>query len=133
MHTDPGRPLHRIMFVEDNPDITLVARLALEKIGGFEVRFCASAEEALDAVEAFKPDMILLDVMLPGMDGPTLLQRLRQLEECRETPFIFVTAKAQAKELRELKATGVVDVIAKPFDALNLASQLKEIWSGVPR
>ncbi len=73
--------------------------------------------------------MILLDVMLPGMDGPALLQRLRRLDVCAATPFVFVTAKAQASDIRNLDALGVAGVIAKPFDALNLAAQLRAIWA----
>jgi len=123
--------LRRVLYVEDNPDIASIAKLALERLGGLEVCICSNAEEALGFVAKFKPDMILLDVMLPGMDGPALLQQLRNLDVCRGVPFVFLTAKAQASDVRRLKALGVADVIPKPFDPLTLADLLRKIWMRV--
>jgi len=121
--------LRRILYVEDNPDIVTVARFALEKIGGLEVCFCFSADEALERVEGFEPEMIVLDVMLPGMDGPALLLQLRKLDICAAIPIVFITAKAQGSDIRYLDSLGVAGVIAKPFDAVNLAAQLRGIWA----
>jgi diguanylate cyclase (GGDEF)-like protein len=120
--------LHRILMVEDEPDIQAVARLALEAIGGFDVRLCSSGAEAIAAGPAFGPDLILLDVMMPGMDGPTTLHALRQLPRLTRTPVVFLTAKVQPSEIAQYKALGVLDVISKPFDPLILSETIKEIW-----
>src|SRR5215210_3699127 len=98
-----ANPLQRILYVEDEADIRQVAKIALETVGGFTVELCASGAEALRSVSRFKPDLILLDVMMPGMDGPTTLTKLRNIREWRQTPAIFMTAKIQPQEILELK------------------------------
>lgn len=120
--------LPRILYVEDEPDIQAVAKLALEMVGGFEVKVCSSGEEALSEVDAFAPDMILLDVMMPGMDGPSTLQALREKPSFAQTPVAFMTAKVQPAEVAHYRSLGARDVIAKPFDPMTLASQVKAIW-----
>ena len=122
------RPLQRILYAEDEPHIAAVARVSLEKIGGFTLCLCSSGQEALDQAAQFKPDLILLDVMMPGLDGPATLAAMRRIDTLRETPVIFMTAKAQASELARYRALGAADVISKPFAALKLAGQLREIW-----
>ena len=124
-----GRQLNRILYVEDEPDIRQVAQLALEVVGHFTLKVCSSGEEALQALPRFKPDLILLDVMMPGMDGPTTLRKLRELPESSGVPAIFMTAKVQPQEVVELKRIGALDVIAKPFDPMTLARTVREIWS----
>ncbi len=120
--------LQRIMYVEDEPDIQAVAKLALEMVGGFTVKICSSGEEALrDAVD-FAPDMILLDVMMPGMDGPSTLKALRELPSLAVVPVAFMTAKVQPQEVAHYKSLGALDVIPKPFDPMNLANQIRAIW-----
>jgi len=91
--------LERILYVEDEPDIREVAMLALEAVGGFTLQVCSSGQEALDTVGAFKPDLILLDVMMPGMDGPSTLKALQKLPEAADVPVIFMTAKVQPQEV----------------------------------
>lgn len=120
--------LQRILYVEDEPDIQAVAKLALEMVGGFTVKVCSSGEEALREAEAFAPDMILLDVMMPGMDGPSTLKALRELPSLAELPVAFMTAKVQPAEVTHYKTLGARDVIAKPFDPMTLASQVRAIW-----
>jgi CheY-like chemotaxis protein len=120
--------LHRILYVEDEPDIQAVAKLALEMVGGFTVKVCSSGEEALREAAAFAPDMILLDVMMPGMDGPSTLKALRELPSLAELPVAFMTAKVQPAEVAHYKTLGARDVIAKPFDPMTLASQVRAIW-----
>lgn len=122
--------LTRILYVEDEPDIQAVARLALEAVGEFTVKICSSGAEALEKVPEFSPDLILLDVMMPEMDGPCTLSALRTIPGLEKTPAVFVTAKVQAQEVANLKALGALDVIAKPFDPMNLAAQITEIWEG---
>ena len=88
----------------------------------------SSGREALLAADSSTPDLILLDVMMPGMDGPTTLEHLRTRPELADTPVIFITAKVQANEIEYFKSLGAVDVIAKPFDPVTLASQVQAIW-----
>lgn len=120
--------LTRILYVEDEPDIQTVARLALETLGGFAVEICGSGDEALQRAPGFQPQLILLDVMMPGMDGPTTLGKLREIAQFATTPAIFMTAKVQPSEVAGYKALGAVDVIPKPFDPMTLASQVQAIW-----
>lgn len=120
--------LQRILYVEDEPDIQVVAKLALEMVGGFTVKICSSGEEALREAAAFAPDMILLDVMMPGMDGPSTLMALREQPSLAELPMAFMTAKVQPAEVAYYKSLGARDVIAKPFDPMTLASQVRAIW-----
>lgn len=121
-------PLHRILFVEDDPDIQMIAQLALESIGGFQVCACSSGAEALARAPAFAPDLILLDVMMPAMDGPETLGRLRAMSATATTPVIFMTAKVQRHEVSQYLALGAIDVIAKPFDPMTLAAAISAIW-----
>ena len=120
--------LTRILVVEDEPDIRAVAKLALEAIGHFTVKLCSSGAEALETAPGFAPDLILLDVMMPGMDGPTTLQRLRANPATAAIPVIFLTAKAQASEVSKYKSLGALDVIPKPFDPMTLAAQVRATW-----
>jgi len=121
--------LSRILYVEDEPDIRAVALIALQTIGGFEILQCASGAEALERVSAFAPQLVLLDVMMPGMDGPTLLAALRRIPETANIPAVFMTAKVQPVEVAELRSMGAAEVIAKPFDPMTLAEQIRTIWS----
>ena len=121
--------LSLILYVEDDPDITMVAQMALEIVGGLVLRSCSSGREALLAAATCQPDLILLDVMMPGMDGPDTLAALRGLPNTARTPVIFMTAKVQAAELAHYKALGALGVIAKPFDPMLLAQQVRQFWS----
>lgn len=120
--------LQRILYVEDEPDIQAVARLALEMVGGFAVKICSSGDEALREAAGFAPDMILLDVMMPGMDGPSTLAALRGIDSLKATPAAFMTAKVQPHEVEQLIAQGAVGVIAKPFDPMTLSDQVRALW-----
>lgn len=120
--------LQRILYVEDEPDIQAVAKLALEMVGGYQVMICSGGQEALDKVGGFAPDLILLDVMMPGMDGQTTLQNLRADPATADIPVIFLTAKVQPPEVVQYQALGALNVIAKPFDPMTLAAQVQQIW-----
>lgn len=120
--------LIRIMYVEDEPDIQMVARIALEAVGGFTVKICSSGQEALSQAADFQPQLILLDVMMPVMDGPTTYKKLRELPQFVSTPVIFMTAKVQPGEIAEYLESGAVDVIPKPFDPMSLSSRVQAIW-----
>jgi len=120
--------LQKILFVEDDPDIQMVAQLALEAVGGYTVQMCSSGKEALAVAEQFAPDLILLDVMMPGMDGPTTLIELRKKPSLTQTPVIFMTARVQRHEIEQYLAMGAADVISKPFDPMTLSAQVADIW-----
>lgn len=121
--------LQRVLYVEDEPDIRAVADLALSVVGGLEVRLCESGTQALSAARDFMPDFILLDVMMPGMDGPETLKALRAAPELASIPIAFMTAKVQPAEIEAYKALGAADVIAKPFDPMTLAGTVRAIWA----
>lgn len=123
------RELSRILYVEDDPDIQAIAMMVLETISGFTVQACSSGKEALERAVAFQPDLILLDVMMPGMDGPETLKGLRNFPELQSTPVVFMTAKVQPQEVQGYIALGAVGVIAKPFDPMTLAQELRDIWA----
>ena len=121
-------PLSHILYVEDQPDIRLVAKMALEAVGGFSVIACASGQEALSSAPTAMADLLLLDVMMPGMDGPSTLKALRELPATAHTPVIFMTAKVQAAEVAQYLGLGALQVIPKPFDAMELSAQIRRIW-----
>ncbi|HEY9163930.1 MAG TPA: response regulator [Magnetovibrio sp.] len=122
--------LSKILYVEDDQDIQVVAKMALEMVGGYTLQACSSGPEAIRVAAAFAPDMILLDVMMPGMDGPTTLDELRKIPNLETTPAVFMTAKVMPSDIAKYKAMGAVDVIAKPFDPMALATRIGEIWEG---
>jgi two-component system OmpR family response regulator len=122
-------PLCRILYVEDEPDIRAVAQMALEAVGGFTVIACASGQEALSAAPDARADLLLLDVMMPGMDGPSTLNALRAIPAIAHTPVIFMTAKVQAAEVALYKGLGALEVIPKPFDPMELSGQIERIWA----
>lgn len=125
--------LPRVMHVEDDPDIREIARIALEIVGGLQVVQFASGQEALEGVRDARPDVFLLDVMMPGMSGEETLQALRKIADFATTPVIFMTAKAQQSDIRKFVDSGALDVIVKPFDPMQLAAKIKKIWHDRPK
>lgn len=123
------KELKKILYVEDEADIRLIVQIALEDIAGFTLKSCANGYEAIDAVKTFEPDLILLDVMMPGLDGPATLQELKKLPQLKNTPVLFMTARVQERELAQYKEIGVHDIISKPFEPLILAETLLRFWS----
>ncbi|HZQ10676.1 MAG TPA: response regulator [Anaerolineae bacterium] len=128
-----NKPLQNILLVEDDADIQAVGQLALEAVGGFDVQVCSSGQEALQRVDSYTPDLILLDVMMPGMDGLTTLEALRLKPRVLTTPVIFMTAKVQAHEITRYKELGALDVISKPFDPMTLSQTIYEIWHNMEK
>jgi CheY-like chemotaxis protein len=123
--------LKTILYVEDDADIQTVAQIALEVVGGFTLRVCSSGHEAIGAAAGgFSADLLLLDVMMPELDGPTTLSGLRQLPATADTPVIFMTAKVQSSEVAHYKSLGAIGVIAKPFDPMTLADEVRALWDG---
>lgn len=117
----------RILYVDDEADIREVATMALELDPDFDVRTCASGAEALEVAPGWRPDLILLDVMMPDMDGPTTLVRLREQRETAGYRIVFITARTQAHEIERFVGLGAAGVIAKPFDPMTLAEQVRAL------
>jgi two-component system, OmpR family, response regulator len=122
------RVLRRILIVEDDPDIQEVTGLLLSEIGSLEVHACESAAEALQSAPAFAPDLILLDVMMPGLDGQGAFAAFSRMPETAATPVIFMTARVQAGEIQEYRRLGALGVIPKPFDPDTLAETIQGMW-----
>lgn len=119
----------RILYVEDDPSIQQVGRLSLERVGGFTTRTCGSGAEAVACAPEFRPDLVLLDVMMPDMDGTETLARLRSLAGLEAVPVIFLTAKVQPRERDRLLSLGAIGVVAKPFDPMSLPSEIRAMWA----
>lgn len=119
-------PALKVLYVEDDPDIRVIACIALEDIGGFDIRACGCGPEAMEAIADYRPDLLLLDVTMPGMDGPTLLGHLRRTSNGATAPVIFMTARVQESEVVQYLALGAIDVIAKPFDPLTLSATITQ-------
>lgn len=126
LHAETTRA-ERVLCVDDEPELGFLVQRALEKYGGMEVRVCADAAELYREVEAFRPDVVLLDVMMPDEDGVAALARLRALPAGRDLPIIFLTARARPEELARYGASGAQGVIAKPFDPRTLSSRIREL------
>lgn len=119
--------IRKVLLVDDEPDVRLVVRLSLERIGRWKVAVACSGVDALRAVQSDLPDVILLDVMMPEMDGPTTLQQLRLSPATAEVPVIFFTAKSQPHDIARFKGLGARGVITKPFDPLLLPEQIRQL------
>ena len=121
----------RILVVDDEQDIREVAEMSLSVIGGFEVLQASSGEEAVATATSHQPDAILLDVMMPRMDGPATFRALQEDERTRAIPVVLLTAKVQAGDLRQFETLGVTAVLTKPFDPMQLPKELSRVldWS----
>lgn len=116
------------MHVDDDDAIRAIARVALERLGGFTLLSCSSGKQALQSFEVFAPQMILLDVMMPELDGPTTLELLKQEMDLGKVLVVFMTAKVQEQEIARYRALGACEVIIKPFDPMTLSERLHAIW-----
>lgn len=118
-----------ILCVDDDEDILDITKMCLEMVGGLTVTCCNSGAKAIQLIREEKPDLILLDVMMPEMDGPTTLIELRKKPTLDQTPIVFMTARVQPAEVQAYQALGASAVVPKPFDPMKLAEQINEIWS----
>ena len=128
----PERALNRICYVEDDEDIQRIVRMSLERIGKMTVEVVGDPTKAIDAIKAFKPDMVMLDWMMPAMDGPTLFRQMKARPETKDLPVVFITAKAAQRDLDELMALGAIGAISKPFSPKDLPEQLRALWAKLP-
>ncbi len=114
----------RILFIDDEEDIKTLARFCIELESDWQLMTAASGQEGIALAETEQPDAILLDVMMPDLDGLQTLEKLKTNPKTKHIPTIFITAKAQASDRRRFYAAGAKGVIHKPFDSLTLASQI---------
>ena len=115
----------KILIIDDEADIRRIAHLALGRVGAMDVSEAQSGLEGLRKAEDTHPDAILLDVMMPGLDGPSTLAALRSNPATANIPVIFMTAKAMVSELTRLRSLGAAGVLTKPFDPMTLAIQVR--------
>jgi len=120
-------PSKRILIVDDEDDIREVAQVSLELIGGFEVLTASSGRAGLERARGDQPDAILLDVMMPGMDGPATLVELRADPATRDIPVVFLTANTQSAQRQQLAQLGAAGILSKPFDPMKLASDVSAV------
>lgn len=120
--------LQRVMCVEDDPDIRMIIEFSLTNLGGYQVCMCAGGQAALTQAPLFKPELVLLDVMMPDMSGPQTLAALRNLPDMRGVPVVFLTAKAMPDEVEDLLKYGATGVIVKPFDPVSLPQNIRIYW-----
>ncbi len=121
--------LNRIVHVDDDEDILEIARMALQLVDNFDLVQYKSGEEAVAHIDADKPDLLLLDFMMPGMTGPELWKHAQALPNTKSTPVIFMTAKAELQLSDDLRAQGALEVITKPFDPMTLGAQIRHAWT----
>ena len=121
-------PIRHILCVDDEEDILQVTRLSLETVGGLEVSTCKGGAGALSLAKQVHPDLILLDVMMPGMDGPSTFRMLKTDPEIALIPVVFMTAKVQPSEVSNYIALGALGVIPKPFHPMTLSKQVEALW-----
>jgi len=120
--------LQKILHVDDDDDIRIIAKMALEVVGNLTVEQCSSGMDALEVAPQYKPDLFLLDVMMPVMGGEETWQKLRNIPGMENVPAIFMTAKAQDAATGALIELGAIAVITKPFDPMELCSQIRSAW-----
>ncbi|WP_424982427.1 response regulator [Maritalea sp. S77] len=116
-----------ILCVDDEQDILSIAKTSLEAIGGYQVSCCSSGAEAIEWLKTNKVDLVLLDVMMPNMGGPTTLKMILDMPECEGLPVVFMTARVQPQEIEAYLELGASQVISKPFDPMMLSDQVKTI------
>jgi CheY-like chemotaxis protein len=128
----PDRPLNRICYVEDDEDIQRIVRMSLERVGKMTVEVVGDPTMAIDAMKAFQPDLVMLDWMMPKLDGVALFRQMQSRPETQSLPVVFITAKASQRDLDELVKLGAAGTISKPFSPKDLPDQLREIWKKLP-
>ena len=122
------KPLTKMIVVDDDEDVLTIAKYCLESLKGVNIKYLTSGEETLKEALTFRPDLILLDVMMPKMDGITTLKTMKMVPNLANIPVIFFTAKVQKEELAQYLKLGVIETIIKPFDPLTLSDTILKIW-----
>jgi len=128
----PERPLNRICYVEDDEDIQRIVRMSLERVGKMTVEVVGDPTRAIEVMTEFRPDLVMLDWMMPAMDGPALFKQMKLRPETSALPVVFITAKAAQRDLEALMTMGAAGTISKPFSPKDLPDQLRAIWAKLP-
>jgi two-component system OmpR family response regulator len=128
---DIPRQLKSVLCVDDEEDLQSIIRISLERLGGIESHFCSDPQQAVARARDVKPDLILLDYLMPGLDGVTLFRRLQADPDLASIPVVFLTAVLTGPDARKLSLLGAAGVLVKPFDVLNLPRKLSAIWDGL--
>jgi two-component system, OmpR family, response regulator len=123
--------LEKILCVEDEPDVQSVIKLALGRVGKFDVMVCGNGHEALLEGPGFGPDLMVIDSLMPGMSGPNFLTAARKTPELAAVPAIFLTGKTNPDDLKHYRSVGAVGIIAKPFDVRGLSNEVHKIWNAL--
>lgn len=121
--------LKKILYAEDDSDIQTIVQVALWAYSDLDLKICNNGQLLLDCVESYKPDLILLDIMMPVMDGLTTCRRLKLNDKTKNIPVVFLTAKAQVQEIEMYRNVGILGVLIKPFEPSTLANKLQELWA----
>ncbi len=116
------------MLIDDDENMNVVMKLALETVGGWQLEICLSGKEAIEKVSSFQPDLILLDAVMPDMSGPETLQALRKIPTLSQIPVLFISGKNRDELLEEVKFLGACGVLRKPFNPLTLKDSIQKIW-----
>jgi len=125
------KSLQRILLADDEPDILEISRMALETVGGYEVVVCESGAGFLKILPEFQPDLVIIDALMPDMNGLEVFDRMRQAPGFQDTPAVFLTGLVLERDLRDLRASGAAAVITKPFDPMKLPQRIDEIWRAI--
>ena len=120
--------LQRILLADDEPDILEIARIALENVGGYEVAACESGAEFLRLLPSFEPDLVIIDALMPDVDGLQVLSEMRSIPGFEDVPAVFLTGLVLERDLRKLRDSGAADVITKPFDPMTLPQRIENVW-----
>ncbi len=123
--------LQRILLADDEPDILEISRIALETVGGYEVTVCESGSEFLRLLAGFDPDLVIIDALMPDMNGLEVLAAMRATAGFEDTPAVFLTGLVLERDLRDLRASGAVDIVTKPFDPMKLPQRIQDIWRAI--
>jgi CheY-like chemotaxis protein len=121
--------LKNVLHIEDETDIRKITKVSLETLGGLTVEQCANGREAISQAALSHPDLLLIDVMMPGLSGPETLAELRKIPHMKDIPAIFMTAKIQPAEIETLEAFDVIGIITKPFDPVSLPADIAKLWN----
>lgn len=133
MSSVPGKPrqLKCVLCIDDEEDFQSIIKISLERLGGIKAHFCTDPQDAMARAREVKPDLILLDYLMPRLDGATLFKRLQADADLASIPVVFLTAVMTGPESRSLSQLGAAGVLIKPFDVLELPRKLSSIWGAL--
>ncbi len=120
--------LEQLLYIDDDEDILTLAKMTLEAVGNYTVDICNNGQEGIEKALEIKPDLIMIDVMMPVMDGLMTLQKMLEYDALTKIPIVFMTARIQPEEVQSYLQKGATAVISKPFDPMELSGQIKQAW-----